>query len=364
MLWCMDDLLTIGEFSTRCGLSVKKLRSYGAVGVLVPYAVDDVSGYRYYAAAQLGQARTIALLRQARIPLAEIADFLREPTGERIALWQSQLESELAQRRRALEAVRHELAVDATASLPERIEIRRTATTMTNSIASAVTGRGLVRETNQDAVLAEGILYAVADGLGPGGELASGLALETLRTAFAADPSSDGLVRAGRRANEAIWQRASADPELTGMGSTLTALAVLAEDRGGPCIVHIGDSRLYRFREGVLEQLTEDHTVVGAMLRSGELNEEQAGAHPHRHLLTRALGIGPEVATDLIAVECRTGDRLLICTDGLFNDLAAEAISVTLQDAETPAAAAGQLVALAETAGGHDNVGVVVVDID
>lgn len=342
------------------------LRSYAAAGVLSPVAVDRVSGYRYYSQQQVGQARTVGLLRRARIPLAETAVFLTGPTYDQIELWQAQLDDEFDIRRHALDAARKELNEKST--LPAVIGPRqdsgreRTTTTMA-TVMSAATGtdRGLLRDTNQDAVLAEGILYAVADGMGAAGDTASRWALETLRSEFTAAPSPDGLIRACRQANRMIWEHASAVPEFDGMGSTITALAMLPADQGGPVAVNVGDSRLYRIRDGRMEQLTEDHTIVGSLVRSGELTREQARSHPQRHLLTMALGIESEVTPDVVAVECRAGDRLLISTDGLFNDVPESEI-ITAVMASDPASAVRQLVDMAKAAGGADNITVVVLD--
>ncbi|WP_102142773.1 protein phosphatase 2C domain-containing protein [Mycobacterium hubeiense] len=353
MLVAVDDLLTIGEFAARSGLSAKMLRTYAAAGVLTPVAVDQVSGYRYYSEAQLGQAKVIAQLRRAQIPVADIAAFLRHPTDEQIDAWRTQLDDEIDVRRHALETARRALAED------ERATMVRTLKALA---AANRTDQGVVRDINQDAVLAAGMLYAVADGFGALGDKASRLALDMLGSEFAAQPNRKGLVQAVQRANETVWQQVSANTDDASMGTTLTALAMLPADDGGPVVVNIGDSRLYRIRGDRMDQLTEDHTVVANMLRSGALTSDQARSHPRRHLLTRALGLGPATTPDIVDVDCRADDRLLLCTDGLYAALEASDIMATATSAE-PETAARQLINMANSAGGADNVTVVVIDV-
>lgn len=226
--------------------------------------------------------------------------------------------------------------------------------------AATATDQGPVRQSNQDAVLAEGILYAIADGFGVDGEQASRVTVDTLRAAFAAAPDRDGLIRAVDQANEQVLAHASADGAVS--GATLTALAVLPPELGGPLVVNIGDSPLHRIREGRMEQLTDDHSVSGELVRAGELSREDARSHPQRHLLTRALGIGPQIRPDIADVECRAGDRLLISSDGLF----AAAGDATIIDAATtadPETAVRRLIEVANAAGGSDNTSVIVIDI-
>ncbi|MGV9797277.1 PP2C family protein-serine/threonine phosphatase [Mycobacterium sp. NPDC003449] len=230
--------------------------------------------------------------------------------------------------------------------------------------AATATDQGPVRDSNQDAVLADGILYAVADGFGVAGADASRLALETLAAGFAASSDRDGLVEAVQRANERVWQLVSAGGADGGgaSGATLTVVAVFGPDQGGPLALNVGDSPLYRIRDGRMDQLTDDHSVSGELVRIGEISRAQARLHPQRHLLTRALGIGPVLHPDVVDVECRPGDRLLISSDGLF----AAADESAIFDAATAAdvrAAADRLVEVANDAGGSDNTSVVVIDL-
>lgn len=230
-----------------------------------------------------------------------------------------------------------------------------------------VTDIGNVRATNQDQFLAEGELVAVADGMGGRnrGEIASRLAMETLKETFPADPTADGLVDAVRAANRAIWERAEADPELHGMGTTIAAAARVTD--GGEerlAIVNVGDSRAYLLRGGQLSRLSSDHSLVADLVRAGELSEPDARTHPERHILTRVLGAEPETEPHVTSTDLARGDRLLLCSDGLFNDLGDDEITATLGAVTDPNEAADDLVRLAKDHGGSDNITAVVVDVD
>jgi serine/threonine protein phosphatase PrpC len=227
--------------------------------------------------------------------------------------------------------------------------------------AAAGSEQGPVRPSNQDAVLAEGILFAVSDGFGAEGGNASRIALETLASGFADAPDRDGLLAAAQQANDRVWSYISnAAPDRAGAsGATLTAIAFFDE---GPVAVNVGDSPLNRIRDGQMQQLTNDHSVSGELVRVGEITRAQARVHPQRHLLVRALGIGPRVRLDVRDVDCLPGDRLLISSDGLFaaaedSDVLAAAL------ADTPEVAVQRLIEVANEAGGSDNTSVVVIDI-
>jgi len=223
----------------------------------------------------------------------------------------------------------------------------------------ALTDIGLHRKTNEDTFIVAPPLFAVCDGMGgaQAGEVASGLAAETLAAAVA-----DGrpLLAAAEQANAAVFQRANDDIEHAGMGTTLTAV-VLAGDTG--LFVHIGDSRAYLLRGGALEQLSEDHSLVGEMVRDGRLSEEEAASHPHRSILSRALGTEPLARIDEFEVDLRAGDVLLLCSDGLSGVVPAEAISKALGRAD-PDDAAAKLIAEARKHGGSDNITAVVLRLD
>jgi len=224
---------------------------------------------------------------------------------------------------------------------------------------AALTDIGLHRRSNEDRFIVAPPLFAVCDGMGgaEAGEVAAGLAVETLAARFAA---GEGIVAAARAANAAVYARASERREESGMGTTLTAL-VVDEDQGH--FAHVGDSRAYRLRDGVLEQLSADHSLVGEMVREGRLTPEEAAAHPHRSVLSRALGTEAEVEIDRFSVDLRSGDVLLLCSDGLTSEVSDDEIREML-GAATPAEAARALVDAARAAGGHDNVTVVVIRIE
>jgi protein phosphatase len=233
-------------------------------------------------------------------------------------------------------------------------------------LSGAASDVGRLRERNEDSFVVEEPLFAVADGLGghAGGEVASRIAVDTLTTEAQADGPEDGIperLRAAiHRANVAVAERASNDPRLRGMGTTLTAL-VAGRDR--VYLAHVGDSRAYLLRDGDLRLLTEDHTLVQRMVREGRLTPEQAEIHPQRSVLTRALGIDDELEVDQATVEVTARDRLLLCSDGLTSMLSDEDIRKILTDSGDPQAASDSLVEAANAAGGQDNITTVVVDI-
>ena len=223
----------------------------------------------------------------------------------------------------------------------------------------ALTDIGLHRKTNEDAFVMAPPLFAVCDGMGgaQAGEVASELAAETLAAAVAAGRP---LLAAAEQANAAVYQRAHEDSDHSGMGTTLTAM-VLEGDMGH--FVHIGDSRAYLLRGGALEQLSDDHSLVGEMVREGRLSESDAASHPHRSILSRALGTEPLARIDEFVVDLCAGDVLLLCSDGLSGVVAAEAIKATLGRAD-PDDAAAALVAEARKNGGPDNITAVVLRLD
>jgi PPM family protein phosphatase len=359
----VDELLAIGEFSARCGLSAKVLRSYAAAGLLVPAAVDPWTGYRYYAPGQLPEAGLILLLRRAGVPLSEIAAFLRNPRPGQLQRWERALDLEVTRRRRALAEARAQLGLLATATgSPAGQDGGKPMTTMAPGSA---TDRGEARPTNQDALLVSPPLFAVADGMGapPGGEIASRLALDTLEVRFAPPYSAAALAEAAREASRAVWERADAEPALEGMGTTLTAVAVLGADQAQLAVVSVGDSRAYLFREGQLRQLTHDHSVVQDLIDAGRLAPEQWRTHPERSLLTRALGVAPVVDLDMSQPAVAGSARLLLCTDGLTAQASETDIAGVLAAFADPDQAAAELVRLANRNGGDDNTAVVVVDV-
>lgn len=225
---------------------------------------------------------------------------------------------------------------------------------------------GRVRSVNEDHLLETGDLFAVADGMGghAGGEVASSLAIDVLHQAFGTAPTADGLVEAVRRANQAVWERSHRDAEVRGMGTTLTAAALVPTHQGDRLVVaNVGDSRAYRWTAGRLVQMTTDHSVAEELVARGELSEAEAAVHPHRHILTRALGVGPEVDVDSWELAPSQGERFILCSDGLTNELDEARIARVLAEVADPEEAARALVSMANDHGGSDNITVVILDV-
>ncbi len=223
----------------------------------------------------------------------------------------------------------------------------------------ALSDVGLHRKTNEDTFVVQPPLYAVCDGMGGAnaGEVASGVAAETLAAEVA---RGTPLHAAAEAANAAVYQRAHDNLEQTGMGTTLTAF-VLEGDTAR--FVHIGDSRAYLLRDGELRQVSDDHSLVGEMMRDGRLTEEEAAVHPHRSILSRALGTEPQARIDEFSEDLLPGDVLLLCSDGLSGPVPADAIRVALTRSD-PQAAAERLILEARRGGGPDNITAVVVRLD
>jgi len=233
--------------------------------------------------------------------------------------------------------------------------------------SGVATDIGRARDSNEDRASAGDNLFAVADGMGGhvGGEVAARLAIETLQRSYDRSPTVAGLREAFVAANAAIWEQSLQIDELRGMGTTLTAagLTVGPDGRDVMCLANVGDSRTYLMSDGQVRQVTADHSLAEERVRHGEMTEAEAEVHPHRHILTRALGVGPEVDVDLWELHVRSGDRLLLCSDGLTNEVSVEQISQVLHSVKDPRKAARALVDRANANGGNDNVTVVVVDV-
>ena len=237
---------------------------------------------------------------------------------------------------------------------------------MTALRSGSATDVGLVRTVNQDQLLAASPLFAVADGMGghAAGEVASLTAIEALKAAFDKDRSPAGLVAAAEEANRAVWDRGQTDLELRGMGTTLVAVALVESDgEERLTVISVGDSRVYLLRQGELEQLTTDHSLVQELVDEGQLSEAEADIHPHRHVLTRALGVDQDVTVDEIQILPVRGDRYLLCSDGLPRELSDNQIASVLRRLEQPGEAAKALIAEARARGGNDNITAVVVDV-
>ena len=336
------------------------LRSYAAAGLLVPAAVDGSSGYRYYSTGQLHQARIVALLRRAGFAIDDIAGFFDDPNAVQLDRWDRQIKSESTARRQALAQARAGLAMDQ-ASPPAQPETLRKGFEVTHTFVTGTATHIGGRETNEDAVLVSEGLFAVADGIGglQDGEVASRLALDTLDAAFADDRTVSGLLDACQEANRAVWGQADGRDNI--MGTTLAAFAMTSD--AAEIVLHAGDSRLYRLRHGRLEQLTHDHTVIADLIRAGELSEADAWTHPHRFVLTRAIGVFPHVDVDHAGVSCEPGDRLLLCSDGLFKALAPDELKSALASEDEPQRSADQLVTEAVERATEDNVTAMIIDV-
>ena len=227
------------------------------------------------------------------------------------------------------------------------------------------TDPGRVRRRNEDAFVVDPPLFAVADGMGgaQAGEVASRLAAAAFREYREADElAPEERVRAIiKEANRRIYDRARTDSEVSGMGTTVTA-ALLGD--GGVVIGHVGDSRAYRIRDGRLEQLTEDHSLVADLMRSGRLTPEEAEGHPQRSVITRALGTDRDVDVDTLVIEAEAGDLFLLCSDGLSTMVSDADLLRTVERAGTLDEAARDLVRAANPGGGVDNVTVVLFRLD
>jgi serine/threonine protein phosphatase PrpC len=226
--------------------------------------------------------------------------------------------------------------------------------------SAGFTDPGRKRRRNEDSYVIDPPLFAVADGMGgaQAGEVASRLAAAAFREFHGADDldPEERLVAIIQEANRRIFERASDDAQVSGMGTTITAALVASE---GLVIGHVGDSRAYRLRDNQFEQLTDDHSLVADLVRSGRLTPEEADVHPQRSVITRALGTDPEVDVDTFTVGAESGDLFLLCSDGLTTMVGDEDISKLLTAARDLEQAGKGLVKAANRAGGEDNVTVV-----
>ena len=231
--------------------------------------------------------------------------------------------------------------------------------------AAGQTDTGRRRRQNEDAFVCEPPLFAVADGMGgaQAGELASRLAAAAIEEGALAIQGEESVAGIVRTANARIFEHSVRDPTAAGMGTTAT-VAFVDEEAETAAIAHVGDSRAYRYRDGALEQLTTDHSLVGELVRTGRLTEAEAAVHPHRSVITRALGTEADVEVDTRTIDLRAGDLVLICSDGLTAMVRDEEIVRLLeQTGADPHAAAEALVAAANRAGGEDNVTVVLFEL-
>ncbi|WP_329365684.1 MerR family transcriptional regulator [Streptomyces sp. NBC_00669] len=399
------DLLTIGAFAKAARLSPKALRLYDDLGLLPPARVDPDTGYRFYAPEQLERARLVAWLRRLGMPLARIqrvcACATEAAAAQEIRGYWAQVEAETAARRDLAGFLLAHLdrAPDAGAAGRQTPDTQtpdtqehgpRTPgpsegnapmpdTTLTLRY-SARSDTGLVRPGNQDAVYAGDRLLAVADGFGPAGAPASAAAIEALADLDTGAPLPPGnllnvLQDAVEAAARAVGTAAPAPvpasapsappappaPGTAPVGTTLTAMLWTGTHLA---LVHIGDSRAYLLRDGELFRITHDHTLVQSMIDDGRLTEAEAASHPDRSLLLRALlSDGPPPTADLKLHAPRPGDRYLLCSDGLPVVAEPTDIRRVLMEEAEPDEATRALIALANGAGGPDNVSCVVADV-
>jgi serine/threonine protein phosphatase PrpC/DNA-binding transcriptional MerR regulator len=392
-------LLTIGEFARASRLSPKALRLYDELGLVRPLRVDEWSGYRYYAPDQLERAHLVAWLRRLGMPLAQIGAVVAAPPAEAAAAVSAFLrasEAEFTERQRLAQFLIAYLTEGATAMpdhvSPEPAYPAADAPGLAIRYAAA-SDIGRVRAKNQDAGYAGPSLAVVADGFGPAGERASAAAIQALRSLESPPPATasltgttavpapspadvlNALSDAATAAAASVRAIAGTDPEFAGSGSTLTAV-LLSGSR--LALVHIGDTRAYLFRDGGLFQVTHDHTVTQAMIDAGTLTPEEAVSHPQRSMLMRALAAWPadvlagmplELAgaaqqPETALLDARPGDRYLITSDGLTSVVPAAVIRKALAEtASAPDEVVARLVALANEAGGPDNIAIALADV-
>lgn len=229
---------------------------------------------------------------------------------------------------------------------------------------------GLVRENNEDALLVrEPSLFAVADGMGgyAAGEIASRstikafeAATHSLRHGQEEQNIRKVMLEAFDKANTHVYKMAVSNESYSGMGTTMTALYLPGDGHGYCC--HVGDSRLYLFRDDKLEQLTHDHTLVADLKEQGKITDEEAFVHPQRNILLQALGVEETVKADFFSFRLQEGDRLLLCSDGLSDMLRAAEISRIIGCAD-PEQAADKLLEQSLDNGGRDNVSLILIDL-
>lgn len=221
---------------------------------------------------------------------------------------------------------------------------------------------GLVRAHNEDSFLVKAPLFAVCDGMGghAAGEVASGIAVQTLADRAPEHADEILLGAAVEAANAAVLEGAQTGAGKPGMGCTATCVLI---ENNRMAIAHVGDSRVYLLHAGTLVRITHDHSYVEELVDAGEITADEARIHPSRSIITRALGSDPDMYADHFTLDVSMGDRVVICSDGLSSMVSDKDIEELAVSSVTPQAAADTLVSAALTAGGHDNVTVIVVDV-
>ena len=230
----------------------------------------------------------------------------------------------------------------------------------------ASTDVGMVRQQNEDSFLAEETLFVVADGMGGhnAGEVASALAVTTLKAGARLGIDDAEVFRElVQQANSAIYTASLDDSTQSGMGTTVTALSIVEGEEPRVLVANVGDSRAYLWRSGALSRLSVDHSYVQELVNEGIITPEAARVHPRRNIVTRALGIDRSVMVDVFTHFVRTGDRIVLCSDGLVDEVADVEIARVLGQHTDPQETAEALVMVANTNGGRDNTTVIVVDV-
>ncbi|HEY8786252.1 MAG TPA: Stp1/IreP family PP2C-type Ser/Thr phosphatase, partial [Candidatus Limnocylindria bacterium] len=227
-----------------------------------------------------------------------------------------------------------------------------------------ITDTGRKRRRNEDAYVCEPPLFAIADGMGgaQAGEVASRLAASALKESGAKTLGGERRISdLIQEANRRVYDRSSTDPNTSGMGTTITVALV---ENGNVAFGHVGDSRAYLIRDGRMEQVTEDHSLVNELMKSGKLSREEAETHPQRSVITRALGTDPDVDADTFTIEAKAGDVFLLCSDGLTDMVGEREIQELVErNRENLDAALKSLVKAANRGGGEDNITVVAFEI-
>ncbi|CAN5354078.1 MerR family transcriptional regulator [soil metagenome] len=350
-------LMSIGEFARATGLSAKALRLYDEMDLLTPVEVDPFSGYRRYAASQLDRAHLVAQLRLSGMSLARIrviADLPPRAAAAELTSYAREVAAQAAATREQVVRLVRDLAP----APGEEHQMNSTITTVSAGEAGLRIEQG-GRDAQLDAAHASAGVYVVADGFGDDPDAAR-LAVQKFTTSLGEDRSLDAVDEAVAAASTAVAGCAA------GSGCTLTALVLAG---GDVLVAHIGDSRAYRVREGRLEQLTRDHSVVQFLVDEGRLTPEEARLDDQRVVLHRALApLAPDAGADVGAPDLAVhrvlpSDRLVLTTDGVHARLDAPTLAALLL-AEAPAPdVADAVVDAVRTAGADDNLTVVVVDL-
>ena len=239
---------------------------------------------------------------------------------------------------------------------------------MTRWRYAAATDIGLVRQTNQDALYVDDALAIIADGMGghAAGEVAAAISIDMVCAGFREHQNVEGLVEAIQNANRAVVSDARGNPEHFGMATTIIAVGLTYDLEGvmSPTLVHVGDSRAYQLRDGALRQLSEDHSVAEEWVRMGRLTAEEALVHPRRHQLTRGVGVEDTIAIDVRSISALAGDRVLLCSDGLSNELDGDTLARLASAPNGLEMAVESLVSEAKVAGGRDNISAILLEFD